>query len=118
MDGAASHLGQAKEHINAQQYADAIADSIHAVESVARAIDPKSSTLGPALHSLEKAGLLNREFKQALEKLYNYTNAKPGIRHAKRNEEAADVGLEEAMLMFGACASFAAYLTRRLQSGN
>ena len=118
MDGAASHLRQAKEHMNAQRYANAIADSIHAVESVARTIEPKASTLGRALPSLERAGLLNREFKQALEKLYNYTNAKPGIRHAKQNQEAADVGLDEAMLMFGACASFAAYLTQRHQSGN
>lgn len=118
MDGAASHLHQAKEHMNAQHYANAIADSIHAVESVARTIEPKASTLGQALPSLERAGLLNREFKQALEKLYTYTNAKPGIRHAKRNEEVADVGLEEAMLMFGACASFAAYLLQKHQSGN
>ena len=113
MDGATTHLRQAAEHINSGQYADAIADSIHAVESVARTIDPKSSTLGPALKSLEKAGLLEREFKQALEKLYVYSNAKPGIRHAKRDGDAADVGLYEAVLMFGACASFAAYLTQK-----
>ena len=110
---ATTHLRQAAEHINAGQYADSIADSILAVEYVARVIDPKSSTLGRALKSLEKSGMLDREFKQALEELYRYSNAKPGIRHAKRDGDAAAVGLEEAVLMFGACASFAAYLTQK-----
>ena len=59
MVGAAEHLRQATEHINEQKYADSIADSINAVESVARKIDPKASnTLGQALDSLEKGGLL------------------------------------------------------------
>ena len=113
MDGAAAHLRQAAEHINAKQFSDSIADSIHAVESVARMIDPGSKkTLGSALRSLEKAGVLkNRELKTALEKLYHYTNTEQGIRHALTDQTVADVGLTEAIFMFGACASFAAYLT-------
>ena len=80
LDGATTHLRQATEHINAQQYADSIADSIHSVESVARMIDPKASkTLGPALNSLEKAGLLKHQsLKAAFEKLYGYTSNEPG----------------------------------------
>ncbi len=114
MDGAALHLRQAAEHINARQYADAIADSIHAIESVARTIDAKSTTLGAALKSLEEARLLkHRALKQAFEKLYGYTNTEQGIRHALLDKDAADVGLEEAMFMFGACASFVAYLTQK-----
>ena len=113
MEGAGSHLRQAVTHINAHQYADAVADSIHAVESIARTIDPKANTLGPALNSLEEAGLLNRQFKQALGKLYDYTNTEQGIRHALLDKESAEVGLDEAMFMFGACASFAAYLTQK-----
>ena len=49
MEGAATHLRDAAAHINARQFADSISDSIHAVESVARRIDPKSNTLRPAL---------------------------------------------------------------------
>ena len=115
MDGASTHLRHAAEHINAQQYADSIADSIHAVESVARVIDPKSSkTLGPALKSIEDAGLLkHRALREAFDKLYGYTNTEQGIRHALTNQAAADVGLDEAMFMFGACATFAAYLTNK-----
>lgn len=115
MDGAATHLRQAMEHTNAGQYADSIADSIHAVESVARTIDPNSSkTLGPALDSLEKAGVLKHPaLKQAFDKLYGYTNTEQGIRHALLDKGAVDVGVNEAIFMFGACASFAAYLTEK-----
>ena len=117
MDGATTHLRQAAEHINACQYADAITDCILAVESVARIIDPQSSaTLGPALHSLEQTGVLNHPvLKQAFLKLYGYTNDEQGLRHALLDQDAADVGLSEAMFMFGACASFAAYLAQKHQ---
>ena len=82
------------------------------MESVARVIDPKTSqTLGPALDSLEKAGLLKHPaLKGAFDKLYGYASDEQGIRHALLDRDAADVGLDEAVFMFGACASFAAYL--------
>lgn len=113
MAGATTHLGDAAGHINSGQFADSIADSIHAVESVARVLDPKASKgLRPALNSLERAGELKHPMlKEAFLKLYNYTSDEEGIRHALLEREAADVGLEEAVFMFGACASFAAYLT-------
>ena len=113
--GAAGHLRQATEHLNAQQYADSIADSIHAVESVARMIDPEASeTLGPALDSLEKGGLLKHAaLKAAFKKLYGYTSDEQGIRHSLLDQDSAAVGLDEAMFMFGACASFAAYLAQK-----
>ena len=114
-DGAATHLRQATEHINSGQHADSIADSIHTVESVACTIDPKANkTLGPALDSLEKAGVLKHPaLKEAFKKLYGYTSDEEGIRHALLDKDAADVGLNEAIFMFGACASFAAYLTEK-----
>lgn len=115
MDGAASHLRQAAEHMRMQQYADSIADSIHAVESVAKQIDRKANkTLGPALSSLAKSGVLkNQALKNALLKLYGYTNTEQGIRHALLDKDAPEVGLDEALFMFGACASFAAYLVEK-----
>ena len=36
---------------------------------------------------------------------YGYTNDEQGIRHALLNKDAAEVGLDEALFMFGACAS-------------
>ena len=114
MEGAATHLRDAAAHINAQQFADSISDSIHAVESVARRIDPKSNTLGAALKALEKKGLLtNGQLKTGFEKIYTYTNNEEGIRHAQVFKDSPDVDLDEAMFMFGACASFAAYLVNK-----
>lgn len=114
MKGAETHLRQAAEHINAQRFAESIKDSIHAVESVARQIDPKSKTLGPALQSLEKAGLVKHTaLKEAFSKLYGYTSDEQGIRHALLDKNSPDVDLDEAMFMFGACASFAAYLVNK-----
>ena len=117
IDSAVTHLRQAAEHINMEQYADSLADSIHAVESVARTIAPNNcDSLAQALKSLEDAGLLkHRALKDAFIKLYGYTSNEKGIRHALVDQSSADVGLDEAIFMFGACASFAAYLTQKHQ---
>ena len=115
MAGATTHLRKAAEQINAREYADSVRESINAVESVARIIDPKANkTLGPALNSLERVGLLKHPaLKEALKKLYGYTSDEQGIRHPLLDKDSADVGLDEAVFMFGACASFAAYLTNK-----
>ena len=122
MDGAETHLRKASENLKAREYADSIRDSIHAVESVARKIGPKGSqTLSSALDSLEKAGFsIHPALKEGFKKLYGYTNDEQGIRHALRDKGAPNVGRDEAVFMFGACASFAAYLAnkhRDLQGG-
>ena len=115
MVGATTHLRKAVERINAREYADSVRESINAVESVARTIDPKASkTLGPALDSLERVGLLKHPaLKEAFKKLYGYTSNEQGIRHSLLDKDSADVGLDEAVFMFGSCASFAAYLTNK-----
>ena len=120
MEGASTHLRQAAKHIHAQQYGDSIADSIHAVESVACVINQRANaTLGQALDSLEKAKLLKHPaLKEAFKKLYGYTSNEPGIRHALLDKDSSDVGLHEAMFMFGACASFAAYLVNKHRQMN
>ena len=117
MDGASTHLRNATVHINSGQYSNAIRDSIHAVESVACMIDPKDNkTLGSALDSLEREGLLHHpSLKQGFKKLYGYTSNEQGIRHALLDQNSPNVGLDEAVFMFGACASFAAYLVSKQQ---
>ena len=117
MIGAATHLSEAAKHINNQQYSDSIADSVHAVESVARLISPKkANTLRHALDSLENAGVIKHKvLKNAFSKLYDYTSDEQGIRHALLDKDSPEVGLDEAMFMFGACASFAAYLVNKHQ---
>ena len=115
MDGADTHLGHAAEHIRAGRHAEAVKDSILAVESVARSIDPKDGrTLGPALRSLEERGVVQHQaLKEAFLALYGYANDEQGIRHALLKKTEPAVGIDESMFMFGACASFAAYLTNK-----
>lgn len=117
MTGASVHLRKAAELVNTQQYADSISNSILAVESIARIIDPKAEkTLTPALKSLENAGLIKHPaLKNAFSKLYGYINDEQGIRHALIDQNSPEVGLHEALFMFGACASFAAYLVNQHQ---
>ena len=64
--GAVSHLRKASDCINQGDYPGAVRESIHAVESTARKIDPNAKTLEPALKSLERAGSLHPALKRAL----------------------------------------------------
>ncbi len=109
-----SHLQSAAQSIKQQDWAGGIRESIHAVESVARKIDPQASrTLGPALESIERQGTLHATLKKAFSTLYGYTSNQQGIRHALLDRGSPDVGLDEAVFMLGACASFASYLWRK-----
>ena len=111
--GAVSHLRQASDCINQGDYPGAVRESIHAVESTARQIDPKAKRLDQALKSLEGAGGLHPALKQAFSKLYGYTSDEQGIRHALIDNPQANVGQDEAVFMLGACASFSSYLARK-----
>ena len=114
LNASATHLRNASECINQADWADSVRESIHAVESVARQLDPKSArTLGPALESIEQHGGLHPALKKAFNKLYGYTSNAQGIRHALLDRDAAEVGMDEAVFMLGACASFASYLSRK-----
>ena len=114
LPGAHGHLQQAAVCINQQDWAGAVRESIHAVESVARQIAPGSGTLGEALSTLEQKGMLQHPaLKQGFANIYGYTNDEQGIRHALLNQSSANVGQDEAIFMFGACASFASYLSRK-----
>ena len=118
LDGSVTHLRNASRCINDRDWAGSVRESIHAVESVARQIGPAASkTLGPALNSLEKQGVLqHRALKEALNKLYGYTSDEQGIRHSLLDKAEADVTIDEAVFMLGACASFASYLWRKHQA--
>ena len=110
-EAALSHLDQAAEHIHGKHYSDAIHDSISAVESVARAINPKANTLGKALKQLEGSGMVEHPaFLTAIEKLYGYTSDEEGIRHSLIKAKEANVGLPEALFFYTACAAFCGYL--------
>lgn len=112
------HLRKAAEFINQGNWPGSIHQSISAVESVARQLDPDAArTLGPALKSLEKHDALHPALKEGFLKIYGYTSDEPGIRHALLDSGQAKVGQDEAVFMLGACASFASYLWRKHQAG-
>ena len=120
LSGAEVHLRTAGESINGGDWAGSVRESIHAVESVARQLDPKSSnTLPDALKSLQRSsGQLHPALKDGFEKLYAYTSDEEGIRHSLMDNAESSVGRDEAVFMLGACASFASYLWRRHQCGS
>ena len=107
------HLQQSSDCINQGDYAGAVRESIHAVESTARQIDPNAKSLESALNSLEKSEALHLALKRAFSSLYGYASDEQGIRHALIDSPQPNVGQDEAVFMFGACASFSSYLARK-----
>lgn len=123
LDDAVLRLRNASENINARKYGPSIDDSVSAVEFVATKFDPKGNKkLGAALDSLVQIGMLKDEhitLKDAFKKLYGYASAIVEGRHGVSAKNAPVAGLEEAMFIYGACASFSAYLVnkhRQMQS--
>ena len=114
-ESARSNLRKSADLINVNDFPGSIRESVHAVESVARTIDPKnSSTLSTALDSLEKDGLLKHPaLKIAIEKLYAYASDEPDSRHGNPDYKSSTAGSQEAMLVFGACTSIVAYLSNK-----
>ena len=114
LGGSTAHLRSASAYINEGKWADSVRESIHAVESVARQLDPNAAqTLGPAL----KSQPLHPALKKGIASLYGYTADEQGIRHALLDQTDANVGQDEAVFMLGACASFASYLIRKHVAG-
>ena len=115
--GANAHFRKALERINEGSYADSVRESIHAMEAVARTIDNSSRSLGKVLESLEHSGVIkHKAISRAFKQLYGYTSDEEGIRHSMLNKDSPDVGMDEAMFMFGACAAGADYLVMKHRS--
>lgn len=108
--GAREHLRKAGEELNSGRYAESVRESIHAVESVARAITglPKP-VLPDAMKKIVERHEIHPALYQGLDKLYGWTSDEKGVRHAL-NSEAAKVDIPEAQFMLGACAAFVSYL--------
>lgn len=114
--GARSHLRDAGTALTKGNWADAVRESIHAVESVAKVIQPGSSTLSDALKKLRASGHMNPNLFRGLDALYNYSSDENGIRHAKVFDDRANVDQADAVFMFGACAAFVSFLISRAPS--
>ena len=119
LSGSTSHLEAASDCIRQRDWAGAVRESIHAVESVARTIAPSESrTLTPALKSIErKQGALHTDLKDGFVSFYHYASNLRNSRHGQPEGKTVSAGMDEALFMFGACASFASYLWRKHVAG-
>lgn len=111
--GARRHLKNAASELTDGQWSGSIRESVHAVESVARVLDSKSNTLGPALARLEKSIRIHSALRTGFGNLYNYTSDEKGVRHALLNEDSPQVDETDAIYMLGACAAFVSYLINK-----
>ena len=107
--GARTHLKQAAELVSSGDWGGSVKQSIDAIESVVRMI-AGASTLGDAIKALERRGQLNSQLKEALSKLYGYTNSEHGVRHSLLEQPGVNVDEQDALFMFGACAAFITYM--------
>lgn len=108
--GPHAHLREAARLLSAGDAAASVRESIHAVEAAAKFLEPKAATLGDALPKLERKGVLNPRLKDALVKLYSYTNDEKGVRHALVFDGKPNITERDAIFMFGSCAAFVSYL--------
>ena len=108
-----THLSEALKLLStrpAPDYRNSIKESISAVEALCREITGET-TLGPALKSLEKKGVvIPTSLQTGIEKLYVYTNdSRTGIRHALMDSSNAPT-YEEAKYMLVMCSAFVNYI--------
>jgi hypothetical protein len=61
--GTRAHLRNAAEELTAGRYADSVRKSIHALESVARVLEPSANLLSTALAKLEKSAAIHPAMK-------------------------------------------------------
>nr|MDP2192629.1 hypothetical protein [Rhodoferax sp.] len=88
--------------------ANSIKEIVSAVESVARTVEPKATTLGGAIKLLQRDPRFSTYLLEGLEKLYVYSNATPQVRHG--HPAAGKPSLEEAELAHAVGVAYILYL--------
>jgi len=116
------HLKQAISHLSNKEkpdYRNSIKESISAVEGICKIItnNPKA-TLSSAINEMEMKKIIkfHPDLRDALKKIYSWTNDDEGIRHALKDDPSLDV--EDAKFMLIACSAFVNYLkVKAIKSG-
>lgn len=112
-DGAGVHLTKAATDLKDGDFADGVAESIHAVESVARSVPGNDkATLGKILNAIDDTSGIHGSLKEGFIKIYGYTSDENGIRHSLLGDKSK-VDQHDAVFMLGACASFVTYLINK-----
>jgi hypothetical protein len=113
--GARKHLRSAAEQLTAGHNADSIRESIHAVESVVRVLEPKGD-FARALARLDAKVNIHGAMRAGFGSLYGFTSNEKGIRHPLLEVPAANVDETDALFMIGACAAFVSYLINKARA--
>ncbi len=108
------HLKQAITHLSNKEspdYRNSVKESISAVEALCKIIsnNPKA-TLSSAINEMETKQIikLHPDLRDALKKIYSWTNDDEGIRHALKEDPSLDV--EDAKYMLIVCSAFINYI--------
>jgi hypothetical protein len=117
LTGAREHLRNAATELTQGHFADSVRESIHAVESVARCLEPTGDLSG-ALARLESSAKIHAAMKKGFSALYGYTSDSQGIRHALLDKNAPEVDEHDALFMIGACAAFVSYLLGKARNAD
>ena len=105
------YLRKAAGHINSNNYNSAVAESTHALESIARDIT-REKTLGDAARALHSQGIIpHPALSEAIVKLYAF--ASDTARHGQPSDKQVNIDRDEALLVFGLSTSLSAYLARK-----
>jgi hypothetical protein len=112
LSGSREHLRSAAVELGAGNFADSVRESIHAVESAVRVLEP-SGDFSKALSKLEQKSSIHGALKRGFLALYGFTSDEQGIRHPLLDKEAPAVDEADAMFMIGACSAFLSYLVHK-----
>lgn len=115
--GARKHLRTAAEELTTGKYSDSIRESIHAVESIVRVLEPKGD-FSTALAKLEAKARIHGGLKAGFKSIYGFTSDEKGIRHPLLDDGSANVDETDALFMIGACAAFVSYLINKARSAS
>jgi hypothetical protein len=115
--GARDHLAKAADELTAGNFAASIRESINAVESVARTLEPNGK-LSKALEKLGRSARIHPAMKAGFASLYGYTSDEQGVRHAHLNAPSSKPDATDALFMIGACAAFVSYMINKARSAN
>jgi hypothetical protein len=113
--GARAHLRNAATELTGGHSANSIRESIHAVESVVRVLEPKGD-FAKALSTLDAKTKIHGAMKAGFGSLYGFTSDEKGIRHPLLESAAAQVDETDALFMIGACAAFVSYLINKARA--
>jgi len=110
--GSREHLRSAAAELTAGNFAGTVRESIHAVESAVRVLEP-SGDFSKALSKLEQKTNIHGALKKGFLSLYGFSSDEQGIRHPLLDKEAPSVDEADAMFMIGACSAFLSYLINK-----